>query len=179
MGRKVDSSTGTRADGSAWATRIAGSGDLEVVAGLLLATDRHYWGERDGAAAAARRAAAAILSGSSTCRMLLGIQDDRPVAYITFALLYPSPNQGGALFMKDLFVIDEARGGGVGERMMRGAAALAVEWGCCRFDWTAETGNPRALAFYDRLSAGRVDEKVYFRVSGSDLARLADGRAGR
>ena len=60
-----------------------------------------------------------------------------------------------------------------GEKMMRAAAALAVEWGCCRFDWTAEKDNVRALAFYDRLSAQRVDEKVYFRAVGTDLLRLA------
>ena len=173
MGRQMKSSTDSGVGGSAWTTRIAGKGDLDVVAGLLLATDRHYWGERDGAEAAAQRGAAAILGSASTCRMLLGVRGDRAIAYITYALLYPSPNQGGAFFMKDLFVIDDVRSEGVGERMMRAAAALAVEWGCCRFDWTAEKSNPRALAFYDRLSAGRADEKVYFRVTGSELRRLA------
>ena len=158
---------------------MAGDGDLQMVAELLLATDRYYWGERDGAGAAAQRAAAAILDGASSCRMLLGVRGEQAVAYITFALLYPSPNQGGAFFMKDLFVVDDARGEGLGERMVRRAAALAVEWGCCRFDWTAEKSNPRALAFYDRLSASRLDDKVYFRVAGSDLTRLAGGDSGR
>jgi hypothetical protein len=37
-------------------------------------------------------------------------------------------------------------------------ARLAVERGCVRFDSTAETDNPEALAFYDRLGAGRVAE---------------------
>ena len=160
-----------------WATRIAEEGDLEVVAGLLLATDRFYWGAQDGAETAARRAATSILGGPSSCRMLLGLQTGRAVAYITFSVLFPSPNQDGSFFMKDLFVVDGMRGNGFGEKMMRAAAALAVEWGCCRFDWTAETGNHRALAFYDRLSARRVEEKIYFRLVGADLARLAGGTA--
>ncbi len=164
-------------NGLPWTTRIAGEGDAEIVADLLLATDRHYWGEQDGAVDAARRGASAILGEASTCRMLLGFAGDAPVAYITFSVLYPAPNQDGAFFMKDLFVLENARGGGVGGKIMAAAAALAVEWGCCRFDWTAEKDNRRAVAFYDRLSARRVEEKIYFRLTGPDIARLAQGGA--
>lgn len=171
------SSTNRQRHDPEWATRIAEEGDLEAVAGLLLATDRFYWGEQDGAETAAQRAAASILTEPSSCRMLLGIHEGRVVAYITFAVLFPSPNQDGSFFMKDLFVVDGMRGNRFGDKMMRAAAALAVEWGCCRFDWTAETGNQRALAFYDRLSARRVEEKVYFRLDGADLVRLAGGTA--
>lgn len=156
-----------------WATRLAEDGDLETVADLLLATNRHYWGAQAGGAAAVGDAAGALVTGRQGSRMLLGFREDRAVAYITFAILYPSPDMGGAFFMKDLFVIDGERGNGVGEKMMRSAAALAVAWGCCRFDWTAEIGNPRALAFYDRLSARRMPEKVYFRMTGTELERLA------
>ena len=172
-GCRVQDSTQGCGDDVTWATRLAEGGDLETVAALLSATNRHYWGAQAGGEPAARNAAASLLSGASSCRMLLGFRNGRAVAYITFAVLFPSPNMGGAFFMKDLFVIDGERGTGVGEKMMSAAAGLALDWGCCRFDWTAETSNPRALAFYDRLSARRVTEKVYFRVTGADLERLA------
>ena len=155
-------------------TRIAVRRDLDTVSGLLLATDRHYWGVRQGAEVAARHAAEALLADDADCRMLLGFLNDTVAAYATFAILHPAPNEHGVLFMKDLFVLDRGRGRGVGEAMMRQVARLAVDRGCLRFDWTAETGNPGALAFYDRLAADRVTEKVYFRFAGARLADFAD-----
>jgi ribosomal protein S18 acetylase RimI-like enzyme len=50
-----------------------------------------------------------------------------------------------------------------------------VERGCVRFDWSAETDNPDALAFYDRLGAKRVAEKIYYRLEGEGLQQLAAG----
>lgn len=76
--------------------------------------------------------------------------------------------------MKDLFVSKGARGSGLGEQFMRYLAKHAVELGCHRFDWTAETDNPRAVAFYDELNASRVEEKVYFRFSDVKLRAFAD-----
>jgi len=75
--------------------------------------------------------------------------------------------------MKDLFTLAAARGRGVGHALMAFLARLALERGCGRVDRTAETDNPEALAFYDRLGARRVEEKVYFRVDGEALKALA------
>ena len=160
---------------SALKTRIAEPGDLNTVTALFLATSEHYWGSRDDAAAGARRSAEALLGGEADCRMLIGERDGQAIAYATFALVYPAPGDRGTLFMKDLFVLAERRGGGTGEAMMRAVARIAAARGCARFDWTAETDNPRALAFYDRIAAQTVTEKVYYRFAGDDLARFAGG----
>ena len=156
-------------------TRLAEPGDLNSVTALFRATLEHYWGSRDDTAADARRSAEALLGGEADCRLLIGERDGQAIAYATFAIVYPAPGDRGTLFMKDLFVLAERRGGGTGEAMMRAVARIAAERGCARFDWTAETDNPRALAFYDRIAARRVTEKVYYRFAGDDLARFAGG----
>lgn len=158
--------------------RPAGPADLQNLATLMLDADRHYWGERPDAAAACRRAAERTLAPDSECRALLGIDGNEAVAFATYAILHPGLTEHGTLFMKDLYVGNAKRGGGAGARMMRALAEIAVKAGCERFDWTAETHNPRALAFYDRLMAERIEEKVYFRFSGDGLRRFAeaDGR---
>lgn len=157
------------------AMKIADTGDRNAMVVLLVATERHYWGEREGAAAAAAETAEAILSGTSGCRMLLALDGAAPLGYATFTILHPAPNAHGALFLKDLFASEAARGKNVGARLMQHLAKIAVERGCARFDWTAETDNPRALAFYDRLEARRVSEKVYFRFDGEALLHFAEG----
>lgn len=158
-----------------FATRYATRDDFEAVADLLLQSNRHYWGEKDGAEEMTRATAATLVSGHSDCHLLIGLLGEKFIAFATFAILLPAPNEQGTLFMKDLFVAAEARSAGIGAIMMQRVARIAVERGCQRFDWTAESDNPRALAFYDRLSAQRMTEKQYFRFSGTDLERFASG----
>ena len=56
-------------------------------------------------------------------------------------------------------------------------ARLALKRGCSRLDWTAETDNPDAIAYYERLGVPRLEEKVYFRLDGVRLAAFAGGDA--
>jgi GNAT superfamily N-acetyltransferase len=154
--------------------RLAGPGDAAALTELFDAVDRHYW----GAAAPSRKAMAEhvrlrVLSATS-CEVALAEIDGDAVGLATFAILYPAPGPSGQLFMKDLFTLAAARGRGVGHALMAFLARLALERGCGRFDWTAETDNPETLAFYDRLGARRVEEKVYYRFDGEALKALAD-----
>ena len=109
---------------------------------------------------------------------LAGQADEAVLAELFYAIdrhywAAAAPSLGGQLFMKDLFVAPEARGRGAGQALMEFLARLALARGCVRFDWTAETSNPAALAFYDRLGARRIEEKVYFRFDGEALRALA------
>ena len=152
--------------------RLATPADGEALVDLFHAIDAHYW----GAAAPSRAAMARHIEGLlpfRSCEIAIARQDVRPVGLATFAVLYPAPGLGGQLFMKDLFTIAQVRGQGVGRTIMRFLARLAVERGCVRFDWTAETDNPDALGFYDWLGARRVADKVYYRFDGEALQRLA------
>ncbi len=160
-------------------TRLAGAADAAVVAALFLETTRHYWGERPDDAADSRRAADRLLGDGAGSRLLLAFRGGEPVGYASFAILQPGPSEHGVLFMKDLFVRAQARGDGLGETLMRHLAGLAVDLGCRRLDWTAESDNPRAIAFYDGLAASRVVEKVYFRLAGDRLATFAAAPADR
>ena len=149
--------------------RFAEAHDHAALAGLLLEANHHYWGEREEAGEMTFKAATALVNGSSGCRAVLAWHAGIPKGFATIAILHPALNEHGTLFMKDLFISNQARGTGIGNRFMRHLAQVAVALGCRRFDWTAETDNPRAIAFYDELGAARVVEKVYFRLSENRL----------
>ena len=158
--------------------RLTGASDEAALAALFHAVDLHYW----GAAAPSREAMAEHvrrnIMAARSCEIAIAELDGKPVGLATFAVLYPAPGPAGQLFMKDLFTLAEARGRGIGQALMAFLAKLAIERGCSRFDWTAETDNPEALAFYDRLGARRLAEKVYYRFEGEamkDLARRGGG----
>ncbi|WP_405584988.1 GNAT family N-acetyltransferase [Streptomyces sp. NBC_01190] len=41
----------------------------------------------------------------------------------------------------------------------------AANAGCSRIEWTADTNNPAALAFYEALGAEPRDGKVFYRAA--------------
>ncbi len=65
----------------------------------------------------------------------------------------PSPLRGAQVgFLDDLFVIPEARGGGVVKALYEALNQLGVEQGWPFIRWITAENNYRARALYDRLS---------------------------
>ena len=158
----------------AFEIRMAGPADGDDLVRLFHEADLHYWGDGSPSLDATdRHVRTTVLGEGHGCEIVVALEAGRAVAFATFAILFKAPNLSGQLFLKDLFTSAEVRGKGIGEKMMRYVAKVAVERGCSRFDWTTEEDNPRALAFYDRLGAKRVTDKVYFRLDKERLAAFA------
>ena len=83
---------------------------------------------------------------------------------------------GGAfqwlLFLKDLYVVPDARSLKVGQAMMGEIARIGLAGNYARVEWTTDGTNTGAQRFYDRLGVPRPD-KVNYRLAGDDLTRLA------
>lgn len=77
------------------------------------------------------------------------------------------------MYLKDLFVSSKVRGKGVGLKLMKYLASLAIKCGCQRLDWTAESSNPNAGQFYRSIGATLIHEKEYYRFSGDALREFA------
>lgn len=149
-------------------TRHATPDDRGLARALLDEIHRYYFstGRPEGALEAS---VADILDRGHT-QMLLAFDDGAAVGCATYTYLQPSPNGHGVMFMKDLFVSDGQRSKGIGQRLLADLTQIAADRGCSRFDWTAEKGNSGAQRLYDSLGAKRVEEKIYYRVSDSDMS---------
>jgi len=116
---------------------------------------------------------AALFDGRSTAEALIAERERTPVG---FALFYPTFStwlcQPG-LYLEDLYVEPEHRGSGVGRSLLLHVAALAVERGCARLDWSALDWNAPAIRFYEALGATRLTDWEGFRLAGLDLIRVA------
>ena len=77
------------------------------------------------------------------------------------------------IYLEDLYVTPEARGRGVGQGLLRHLAALAVERGCTRFEWSVLDWNEKAIRFYKAMGAEPMEEWMVYRVSGEALAAMA------
>jgi GNAT superfamily N-acetyltransferase len=83
------------------------------------------------------------------------------------------------LYLEDLYVRPVFRGQGYGEALLQHLAALAVERGCARLEWSVLDWNQRAIGFYRKLGARPMDDWTVYRVTGDALLALArDARRG-
>jgi GNAT superfamily N-acetyltransferase len=77
------------------------------------------------------------------------------------------------LYLEDLFVKPEARGGGIGKALLQWLATHALERGCGRLEWAVLDWNTDAIEFYLKLGAAFKDDWKTCRVAGAALEALA------
>jgi GNAT superfamily N-acetyltransferase len=92
---------------------------------------------------------------------------------LTYSLVEPSTERRRHCWLKELYVRSGSRGAGVGRALMSWVARYAVDNGCGRIDWPVKASNARGIAFYERLGAMRVVERLSYRLSEPGLSRLA------
>ncbi len=77
------------------------------------------------------------------------------------------------IYLEDLYVRQQFRGQGFGERLLRHLARLAVERDCGRLEWSVLDWNQRAIDFYKSLGAVPMNEWTVYRVTGPALQELS------
>lgn len=100
-------------------------------------------------------------------------------AVVAFALFFTNFSTflgRPGLYLEDLYVQPAHRGRGLGKSLLRHLAALAVERGCGRFEWSVLDWNASAIHFYAAMGATVMPDWRICRVAGDALHVLA-GRA--
>lgn len=98
----------------------------------------------------------------------------RPVGFALFFHNYSTFLAQPGIYLEDLYVRPDARGHGVGRRLLGELARLALARGCGRLEWAVLEWNEPAIGFYRSLGAREQSDWRTYRVVGDDLARLAD-----
>jgi len=117
---------------------------------------------------------AAALGGQRPyAEVVFGCLDGAPVGFALFFHNFSTFLGKPGIYLEDLFVRPEARGRGVGERLLAWLARTALERGCARLDWAVLDWNEPSIGFYRRLGAIAQNEWTGYRLSGAALAALA------
>src|SRR4029077_15677603 len=80
------------------------------------------------------------------------------------AYLWRAVGRPRSLSLKELYVGESHRRGGVGKVLMRAVFATAGQPGCSRVEWPTDDGNAGAQAFYDTLGLPPRPSKIFYRV---------------
>jgi len=106
-------------------------------------------------------------------KVLLAEKDGKAVAYAFYFFTYSTFLAKPTLYLEDVFVLPDYRKHGIGFRLMKDLAKIAVEKDCGRLDWTVLDWNQSAIDFYDRLGALPLKDWIVTRLTGEPLARVA------
>ncbi len=121
---------------------------------------------------------AALFDAPAAAEAVIAEVGGEPVGFALFFATFSTWLCRPGIWLEDLYVRPERRGGGVGRELLAHVARLGVERGCGRVEWSALDWNTPALDFYDRLGAGRLDDWKGFRLEGDTLRRVADASPG-
>jgi GNAT superfamily N-acetyltransferase len=103
---------------------------------------------------------------------LLAEGDGVAIGFALFFHTFSTFEGRSGLHLEDIFVVEAARGRGVGRKLMARLAAIAAERNCARLDLSVLHWNP-ARRFYDRLGMKHMADWLPYRLAGAGLAQLA------
>jgi GNAT superfamily N-acetyltransferase len=105
---------------------------------------------------------------------ILAFLDSEPVGCALFHPRFSTWLGRAGLFLEDLYVVERARGQGVGRALMARLAAIALERGWGRIDFHVLDWNP-ARDFYRRLDMRHLGGWLRYGADEAVLRRLAAG----
>lgn len=94
------------------------------------------------------------------------------VGYSVWFLNFSTWRGVHGIYLEDLYVRPEARGGGHGKALLTELARICVERGYERLEWSVLDWNAPSIAFYESLGARPQDEWTVYRLTDGALAEL-------
>jgi len=145
--------------------------EFEKLSHACIATEdllaRHLFGKNG-----TERVAEALVAEDSAQPPAPGAQQS-VVAYAIFFKTFSTFLALPGIYLEDIYVQPAHRRRGVGKAMLKRLAALAVERGYGRVEWSVLDWNAPAIAFYRSIGATPLDEWTMFRLTGSALSAFA------
>lgn len=102
-------------------------------------------------------------------------QDGRVVGMAVWFFNFSTWTGRHGLYLEDLFVDPEARGGGVARGLFEALGQEAKAHDCARIDWGVLDWNELAKGFYRKLGGRQMTEWEPWRIDGEALEALKEG----
>ena len=147
--------------------RVAPAGPADVLAltGLLEEMDRFY-GAPGGRSRdeRVRQTSEALFSDPAAAHTLLAWAGPQLAGMAAYSFLWPAVGRTRSLYLKELYIAASHRRQGAGKLLMKAVFETAARHRCSRVEWTTDTGNAGAQAFYAELELPQHPSKVFYRV---------------
>src|SRR5687767_465861 len=95
----------------------------------------------------------ALFGDGKVAEAILAFDGERAIAYAVFFPNFATFRGQRGIYLEDIFITKNARGRGLGEKMLRYIAKLAWTRGFERIDFQVLEWNTPAIGFYENLGA--------------------------
>lgn len=117
---------------------------------------------------------ATLFGSTPAAECLIATVGDEVAGFAIFFHSYSTFLAQPGMYLEDLFVRPRFRAHGLGKRLLKELAKIAVSRRCGRFEWSVLKWNEPAIRFYESLFAERMEGWVTYRLSGEKLAKLSN-----
>ncbi len=90
-----------------------------------------------------------LFSEGATAHGLICLRDGVPIGFAVFFFSYSTWLGSNCLYLEDLYITPDQRGGGAGKTLLRHLAKVACDNDCGRFEWSVLDWNTPAIEFYN------------------------------
>ena len=106
--------------------------------------------------------------------VIFALEDGVEVGFALFFHNFSTFLGRAGIYLEDLYVKPEYRGRGYGKAILKRLAAIAVERGCGRLEWSCLDWNRPSIDFYLSLGAKPMSDWTTYRITGPTLTTLAE-----
>lgn len=163
-----------RRDGQGFIIKQAGPEDAALVLEFIQKLGI-YQKMRDKVVAQEQDLQALLASGAGEA--IFGTLEDEAVAFLYYYQIAPGLLGKKGLYIDVFYVEEPHRGTGLGRKMMRYMAQLALERGCERLEWVCLDWNEPAIDFYKNLGGNAMDIMTTYRLPPDKIQELAVSEA--
>jgi GNAT superfamily N-acetyltransferase len=152
--------------------RPAGPDEVPLVLRFIRDLARYERLEHEVSATEAELSAA-LFGERRYAEVLFACDGGTPVGFALFFHNFSTFKGRPGIYLEDLYVHPQARGRGIGKKLLAHLARTAVERHCARLEWAVLDWNEPSIGFYRSLGAVAMDEWRVFRLTGEALSLLA------
>ncbi|WP_113701258.1 GNAT family N-acetyltransferase [Nonomuraea lactucae] len=116
---------------------------------------------------------AALFGDSPAVFAHIAEEDGEVAGYAIWFLSFSTWRGTHGIYLEDLYVRPDRRGGGHGKALLAELAGICAQRGYHRLEWSVLDWNEPAIAFYRSIGAVPMDEWTMYRLTGEPLLRLA------
>jgi GNAT superfamily N-acetyltransferase len=139
--------------------------DVLALAELMEEMDRFYGAvDAEPLNERVRQINDALFSSPAAAHTLLAWDGTQLAGMAAYSFLWPAAGLTRSLYLKELYVSEGHRRRGVGKLLMEALFETAGKHDCSRVEWTTDSDNADAQAFYEMLGLPRHPSKVFYRL---------------
>ena len=165
--------TDPEAAAAAFSLRPAAPGDAAAIRGLVREL-ADYERLSHLCVATEDDIARALFGPRRYAEVILAVQNVEVIGFALFFHKYSTFLAKPGIYLEDVFVLPEHRGAGVGKALLKRVAQIARERDCGRLEWSVLDWNEPAIEFYKRLGATVMPDWRICRMTGDEIAKLAE-----